>query len=176
MMCKPNKSVLRNVLLTAKCKVNECSLHVLDGGALLHKVRWEVKSTFQEVCAQYSRYVQKKYGKCLIVFDGYNDCPSTKDHEHSRRSLKKKCSAKVRCSDTNRITMRQDDFLSRSENKAWFIELLSAHLTTYDNTLFNCKDDADTQIAKFALDVAKTGKNVNVVCDDTDVAILLLYH
>jgi len=72
--------------------------------------------------------------------------------------------------------MRQDDFLSRSENKAWFIELLSAHLTTYDNTLFNCKDDADTQIAKHALDVAKKGKNVNVVCDDTDVAILLLYH
>ena len=42
LMRKPNKALFRNALLTEKADVQENSEHVLDGGALLHKVRWSV--------------------------------------------------------------------------------------------------------------------------------------
>ena len=34
----------------------------------------------------YVRYVTRKYGTAAIVFDGYNDDPTTKDATHLRRT------------------------------------------------------------------------------------------
>ena len=39
-----------------------------------------------------------------------------------------------------------------------------------------CKEDADTHIFRCALELATTSVRVSVVADDTDVALLLLYH
>ena len=59
--------------------------HVLDGGALLHRVKWEKKMTYKEIAKQYVCRVRGKYGKSCIVFYGYEQGPSIKDHEHQRR-------------------------------------------------------------------------------------------
>ena len=60
--------------------------HVIDGGALLHKVKWAKKATYKNIVMQYVEYVHAKYGqRCCIVFDGYERGPSTKDQEHHRR-------------------------------------------------------------------------------------------
>ena len=40
--------------------------------------------------------------------------------------------------------------------------------------MVKCDEDADTEIVRCALDVVKTGIKVNIVADDTDVALLLL--
>ena len=42
--------------------------------------------------------------------------------------------------------------------------------------VINSDEDTGTEIARCALYVAETGRRVNVVEDDTDVALLLLYH
>ena len=64
-------------------------LHVLDGGPLLHKVQWPASVTFADVWKIYVHHIASKHGISTIVFDGYSDTPSTKDHDHARRSIKK---------------------------------------------------------------------------------------
>ena len=67
---------------------NRQALYVLDGEALLHRVKWGKKMLYQEVSKQYVSYVRGKYGESCIVFDCYEQRPSIKDHEHLRRVKK----------------------------------------------------------------------------------------
>ena len=60
-------------------------VYVLDGGALLHHVAWSHGVTFKDICNSYVHYVTGKYGKCIIVFDGYSEEPSIKDMTQLRR-------------------------------------------------------------------------------------------
>jgi hypothetical protein len=63
--------------------------YVLDGGCLLHKVKWSNSGTYSEVVSQYVTYVQKHFGlNCFIIFDGYCNGPTIKDHEHQKRAVK----------------------------------------------------------------------------------------
>ena len=83
LMRKPEKAVLRNLILTQRTESVEIGCHIVDGGALLHKVHWQPNITYLEVLQGYVRAVRKMYGQCHVVFDGY-DSHSTKDHEHMR--------------------------------------------------------------------------------------------
>ena len=150
-MRKPNKAILRNALLTVKVEVHPDATHVLDGGVLLHKVRWSGNITFEDVCKHYVKYVRKNYGTCNIVFDGYSEGPSTKDHEHVRRNASKRSNTEVHCNVTNKINIKQDVFLANNTNKSRFIDMLSSYLREAGNTVVGCKEDADTEIAKFYL-------------------------
>ena len=42
----------------------------LNGGALLHIIKWAKKGTYRERAKQYVSYVRSIYGHCCIVFDG----------------------------------------------------------------------------------------------------------
>ena len=53
--------------------------YVLDGGVLLHRIRWNVGETYDNICKRYINYVASKYHPFIIVFDGYESGPSTKD-------------------------------------------------------------------------------------------------
>ncbi|KAG1649449.1 Heparan sulfate 2-O-sulfotransferase 1 [Nymphon striatum] len=114
LMREPTKAVLRNALLTEKADVDPNALHVLDGGALLHKVRWSTSVTYREVCDLYVNHIKSKYGIGTIVFDGYMDGPSTKDHEHARRSINKRRCADVQCDLSTKVNLKQDVFYRAS--------------------------------------------------------------
>ncbi|KAG1661218.1 hypothetical protein GQR58_021553 [Nymphon striatum] len=137
LMREPTKAVLRNALLTEKADVDPNALHVLDGGALLHKVRWSTSVTYREVCDLYVNHIKSKYGIGQL---------------------------KTRC------------LLSSITNKSRLIDMLSNYLIKSANKVIKCDEDADTEIVRCALYVAETGRKVNVVAEDTDVALLLLYH
>ena len=64
------------------------SITVIDGGWLLHFIRWKKNATYADVLGQYSSFLRTKYGMCCVLFDGY-ECDSTKDHEHKRRQTAK---------------------------------------------------------------------------------------
>ena len=81
----------------------------------------------------------------------------------------------IRCS-MQCFNIKQDVFLSNSTNKSRFIDMLSSYLIKSGNKVINSDEDADTETARCALRVSETGRRVNVVADDTDVAHLLLYH
>ena len=60
--------------------------YVLDGGSLLHCIKWKKKSTYQEIADSYPAFVTKTYGQATFIFDGHPSGPSTKDNTHLRRT------------------------------------------------------------------------------------------
>jgi len=154
--------------------ISSQAMYVLYGGALIHTVKWIKKGTYLDIVKQYVSYVHGKYGSCCIVFDGYRQGPSIKDHEHERR-LKKAC-ADVQLIESMEANVNQEVFLSNEGNKSQFISLLSRYLHSDGQSVHNSAGDTDTIIVAKALQIASEGKEVNVVADDTDVLILLMYH
>ena len=149
-------------------------MHVLDGGALLHRVKWGKKMSYQEVAKQYVSYVRGKYGESCVVFDGYEQGPSIKDHEHLRR-VKKVC-ADIQLNESMEAYKNQEVFLANEKNKHQFILLISQYLRDDGQIVHQSTGDADTMIVQCALHYAIEGSEVNVVADDTDVLVLLMYH
>lgn len=60
--------------------------YVLDGGSLLHLVPWKVGMLFAEICKAYVGHIARKYSNAVVVFDGYQSGPTTKDTAHIRRT------------------------------------------------------------------------------------------
>jgi len=179
-MRKPDKPALLRDFCKNLLPANQQprSICVVDGGYLLHKVRWVKNSSFHDVMVCYSSYVAKHFGSTArIVFDGYVTGPTTKDHEHSRRASKKASVApNIQIEANTIVTLDQDIFLTNTNNKQQFIDLLALHLR---NSMFKTKQspgDADTDIAAVALDIVQQGINVVVCAEDTDILALLLYH
>ena len=87
-MRKTPESTLLKVLLSNDGLSNSedlemCECTVVDGRALLHRVRWEKESQFAKVAVYYHEYICKNLKNPKIVFDGYGHS-TTKDHEHLR--------------------------------------------------------------------------------------------
>jgi hypothetical protein len=59
---------------------------VVDGGYLLHKVRWSPTMNVSDILHLFSKYLRGLSISASVVFDGYAGGPSIKDQEHVRRS------------------------------------------------------------------------------------------
>lgn len=109
------------------------------------------------------------------MFDGY-ETVSTKDQEHRRR-YPVPLSLYVDISLYNKIPFSQDRFLTLKQNKKAFIKCLSEFLMEAGVAVRNCTGDADCTVVKEAITQVTTSLGpVLVVADDTDIAVLLLYH
>jgi hypothetical protein len=110
------------------------------------------------------------------VFDGYGTEPSTKDHEHRRRACKmSKISPDVDLATCHNVVFEQDAFMANSSNKQRFIKLLHKHLQDAGFTTYQAVGDADADIVKVALDMAKY-TDVAVATEDTDILAMVLQH
>ena len=94
--------------------LEEQGMFVLDGGSLLHRMKWSKNATYKELAMQYD-YVQLKYGNAFVVFDGYGHGPSLKDHEHQRRV--KKISAEIQLQESMEARVNQQAFLANEKKK-----------------------------------------------------------
>ena len=110
------------------------------------------------------------------MFDGYENGPYVKDHEHNRRAGK--VSAFVKLGDLHMMaTCNQEIFLKNDKNKTQFISALSYQLRREGHDVCNSIGDADTQIVSAALEyVSDSEKEVIVVASDTDILVLLMFH
>lgn len=147
---------------------------ILDGGALLQKIPWPRGSTYASIVESYVRHVRQRFGKPVIVFDGYTSGPSTKDITHLRR-CKGKSSTDVQFTSDMTLQTRKDLFLANPINKQRFINLHSSELQKHMCKAVCCEGDADTKIVAEALGSAKSKATV-VVGDDTDLLILLIHQ
>ena len=178
MMRKPNKATLRN-FLTKNIPQNEhpaALTCVIDGGALLHKVKWMTSKTFGEITRQYITYINDRYKahtNICVVFDGYDDPNSTKAHEHARRMGKTSSNANVIA--LMELTTNQELFLNNIQNKKNFLKLLGKELKQEGIAVKFSDGDADVLIVSTAIKHSSTGE-VMVVADDTDIVVLLMYH
>jgi len=177
LMRKPDKAVLGRLITSESIVVDPIvpTVYVIDGGCLLHRVKWPKVGLYGDVLDLYRRYVLKHFGNgCVVVFDGYNSGPTTKDHEHFRRSVMS--APNIQVTELHQVHLNQTAFLSNGNNKSQFIKLLSKHPTDDGHIVTQATGDADTDIAKAAIDIAASGKAVTVVADDTDVLVLLVHH
>ena len=90
-------------------------------------------------------YVLKKYGKAVVVFDGYS-AASTKDMVHKQRA-KGKQGPTVSFTNDMVLSVSKDIFLSNSVNKQNFIQQLGNNLQAAGCEFFHASSDADFLIA-----------------------------
>ena len=96
---------------------------------------------------------------CCVAFDGYNEKPSIKDHEHQRRS--RNASSYIKVDLHNQISCSQKAFLQKQKSK--FTELLSKHLADDGHDIRNSNGDADAPIVSTAIQYTKKQDNKVVV-------------
>lgn len=147
--------------------------YVIDGGSLLHRVIWPEGYTYDTICDLYIKYVKQKYGNATIVFDGYQDGPSTKDAAHQRRTTGKNA-RQVKFEKEMICKFKKADFLANPVNKQRFLNLLSNKFEISGCITHHSKGDADTLIVSTAVQSA-TLINTILVGDDTDLLVLLLF-
>ena len=178
-MEKPAKSSLRNYILKkADRNITSSSVScVIDGGALLHKIKRTIGTTFKDVIISYQEYIQARfdrYHNLYMVFNGYDDKLSIKATEHKRRSLQS-TSQNVNVTENMILTTNRETFLSNHVNKDQFTKLLCQKLLQSGINTLQSKGDANVLTTKKAIEEA-TKKDVHVVAEDTDILILLIYH
>ncbi len=145
-MRKADKAALRNYVMPSHLSVSPNTIeHIgasfIDGGALLHRVRWEKGHTFEEVAKVYVTYVKRHHSHPTVIIDGYEGI-GIKTQEHLRRnSVPLSSYVEVRSEST--CVFNQDRYFSLTENKAAFIAFLSLCLDAASVPVIQCSDEAD---------------------------------
>ena len=122
---------------------------MLDGGSLLQRLPWPKRAYFDVICDIYIDHVKTKYPKSIVVFDGYDCGPSTKDNTHLRRS-KGKIAAEVHFKGSMLFQSKKEEFLANATNKQNFIHMLSNKFQHGCETL-QAAGDADLLIVQTVL-------------------------
>ena len=147
---------------------------VLDGGALLYRIKWYLGETFHSIIQRYATYVESKYKTDempTIVFDGY-ETASPKDSSHLRRTGGS-VGTSVVINPSNTLTMSRKLFLSCTENKTSFIRMLGTQMEEIGCNILYASGDADFLTAKTAFQSAER-KDTVLVGDDTDLLVILV--
>lgn len=148
--------------------------YVLDGGSLLHRIPWPRGSpTYREICMLYCDYVTRKYGKAIVIFDGYLG-QSTKHMTHQRRAAGRG-GPEVTFTDDMKLTMKKDIFLGNLNNKQNFINMLSRYLQLSGCQTHHSQEDADLLIVQTAVSSANM-RNTALIGEDTDLIVLLCFY
>ena len=181
LMRNPDKPSLRKVLLKDDNAIgmNDISkncIFVIDGGALLHRVCWRKGMTFSEIGKLYATYVRKHYNDAIVVFNGSNN-ESMKSYEQRRKTGNGPQCSNVVIVELNKVQFSHAKFLSNEHNKSELIKLISKFLRDDSQNVIKCVSDADTKIVSTTLDYSTVdGRTIVAVTDDTDIAVMLLYH
>ena len=135
---------------------------------------WQPNSTFDFICESYVKYVTTRFGKASVVFDGYDNGPSTKGMAHLKRSRGKQCPV-VEFTGTTKLTRKKEEFLQNCTNKQRIILAIGEKLSSAGCSVQHASADADVLIATTAIHSARTQLTC-LIGNDTDLLILLLYH
>ena len=100
--------------------------------------------SFKQIADKYVSFVVSKYRCPTVIFDGYR-VSSTKDHEHAKR-CPIPLSRPVHITDEVRVPYTQEKYFILKENKANFVQFLSARLRTAGVDVIECDGDADCYI------------------------------
>ena len=178
-MRKTVKSALANRL---KSNVTPCSeglenpFYIIDGGHLLHAVKWPRDCTYVHLCETYAALVINHYGTdSTVIFDGYTDRMSTKVAEQQRRATQH-TSPDILFEPEMVASTPQNQFLGNRHNKATLITRLKS---TLENAGISCSQstaDADHLISSTALTAAHImDRPVILMGTDPDLLVMLVH-
>jgi hypothetical protein len=127
------------------------------------------------------KYAKGKYAdkasNVIVVFDGFDATNSTKTDEHAHRNNGIVVSPDVKISNLDmRVTSGKKEFLRNTRKKIQLINILCESLRRNNIKALQSEGDADFLIVKTAVDLAKVGKSVIVIVEDTDVVVMLKHH
>ena len=147
----------------------------MDGGHLLHVVVWPTDATYQDVCEAYVTYALRHYNNdSIVVFDGYEGLPSTKNAERQRRA-KQPTSPDILFKYNMKTTTSQKSFLQNQKNKSRLITYLTPELQKCDIQVKQHHADADPLVIKTVLSTASVSdRPIVVVATDTDILVMLV--
>lgn len=115
----------------------------------MHRVKWKAGYTYPQVVDQYICYILNQFGtNTSVVFDGYTDKTTIKDHEHKRRKFRK-LSPKCVVKEHTLAYKDQESFLSNGPNKPKCIALLIAALSNSRYNAKQARDEADWHYCYF---------------------------
>ena len=132
---------------------SETVQYVLDGRALLHRVPWTRGATYDQIFEQYSAYVIRKYGRTIVVFDGYSDNPITKDCAHIRRSGGT-IGVTVHFISSMALQTKKEEFLSNKHNKQRFIAFLYQRQEQAGCEIHQARGETDVLIVQTAFNIS----------------------
>jgi len=139
-------------------------------------VVWPRPATFGDIVSVHKNhilsFIQKYNGTAAVVFDGYEESPSTKDPEHQRRTII--TSSDLVFDKLTPITTSQGAFLTNSANKERLISLLSPALEAAGIAVSQSKGDADRDIVMKAVSLGEVGGRPVIVGKDTDLLVLMI--
>ena len=90
---------------------------VLDGGSILHRLKWKDGSTYSSIADNYASFTFKRYGRATVVFDGHEAGPSIKDCTPQRRNQKLHAN-KVNITEVSKFTGEKGGLLVKSIKQA----------------------------------------------------------
>lgn len=172
-MRKTTKSKLYDIFIECKTDVNDVTkfFYIIDGGMLLHRLKWEKNQKNSAICHQYVRYLRNNYGTNIkVVFDGCNN-DGTKASERNRRYMGD-TSINYLFEEDMPLNTTKEKFLGNSKNKNRFINLLCKKLSENNIEWSQAESDADRLIVQSAIDCSFL--HVVVVAEDIDVLVLLM--
>ena len=170
-MPKTQKSALYNTFDECEMSLKDNYFYyVVDGGMLLHQVKWHFKEKFITLCDQYIRYIIRNYRENVaIVFDGYDDI-TIKKVERNRRA-RKNASVDVIFTEEMKLKTSHEKFLSNRKKKSRFISLLRQKLSAKNIVNYQATGDADRLIVETAIGLIDP--NVVIVFEDVDILVLV---
>ena len=144
---KANKLTQSEIMQVMLDCVPESTRHVLDGGALLHRVPWQIGTRYGEIATSYADFAIRHYGPAtIVVFDGYEEGPSIKDNTHQRRGRNMHPVASFTAE--TEFSGKKEVFLPRDNNKQRLIRMISDQLRERDCNVVNAHRDAGVDIVK----------------------------
>ena len=152
-------------------------IHIVNGGWQLHQVKWSRGDTIKKILNTYVRSVQVRFANPTLVFNGYGNDPSTKDHKHMRRISGKKACEDLKVTPELKVTCDREVFLSNENNKCYLINMLSDKMDLASQYVKQMMRLTHLLIAETAINKLKSSHSlIIVVARDIHILVLLMYH
>ena len=151
---------------------------IVDGQQLLYHVTWPCGEDPSVLVASMKARLASLPGECVLVFDR-NDNVSPKDHERMRRAGVVSTNYNIPINSTlpNSDTFLKNKHKTLQLSRVFSTFDISAAVTidTQDTGVFG-HEEVGVTIIRYLLQAVGEGKNVvGVLCDDTDVFMLLVF-
>ena len=181
LMRKTAKHALADVLKKYTRPVDmhmlNCPIFVIDGGHLLHHLKWPGNCTYADIIDMYTHYVSRHYGEgTYVCFDGYQEAGmSTKWAEQTRRAGKD-TAPDIIFDLAKTVTSKQKSFLANKKNTTRLISFLIPSLKAKGMDCKQATADADFLICNTAIRLAEEHghRDIAVVGNDTDLLVMLI--
>ena len=173
-----NKGALMNRLGIKLSRPRSPDIVIVDGQQPLYHVTWPCGGDPSVLVASMKARLASLPGECVLVFDRY-DHVSPKDHERMRRGGVGSMNYNLAI---NSPLPSRDAILKNKHNKrqlSWVLSTFDMSTAVTIDTQYTGvfgHEEAGVTIISYVLQAVGEGKNVvRVLCDDTDVFVLLVF-